>query len=231
MIPSDVLILCGGQGKRIQSIAKDKPKAMIEINGRPFLDILLKYIADAGFKRVILCVGYKADVIKKYYTKRKTPLEIIFSQERKLLGTAGAVKNAESFIGSEVFLILNGDSFCDIDLEDFSKFHIEKNAFCSIVLSVADAVKDYGSVFLNEAKEVVSFDEKTDNKKDNYVNAGIYFMNKGVLSLIPKGETFSLEKQFFPGIVKKSFYGYVTENPFIDIGVPSRYKLASEILK
>ena len=134
-VPSntDVLILCGGKGRRIQSIAKGRPKSMIDINGMPFMDILIDYIDSFGFKRVILCISYRGGFIKKYYSGRKNRLEIVFSEEKELLGTGGAVKNAGPFIKSLQFLVLNGDSFCRIDLQDFLRFHIEKNAGCSMV--------------------------------------------------------------------------------------------------
>ena len=232
-VPSntDVLILCGGKGRRIQSIAKGRPKSMIDINGMPFLDILIDYIDNLGFKRIVLCIGYRSGFIKKYYSGRKNRLEIVFSEEKELLGTGGAIKNAGPFIKSLQFLVLNGDSFCRIDLQDFLRFHIEKHAGCSMVLTRIESSKDYGAVSLNETGEITAFNEKSKNENNGFINAGIYALNKELLSLIPGGKKFSLEKQLFPGIVNKRFYGYITERPLIDIGVPKRYNLANEMFK
>ena len=67
----DTVILCGGLGTRLKDVAKDLPKPMVDIQGRPFLDIIIDYIASFGFKRFILCSGYKADVIAEHYKKKK----------------------------------------------------------------------------------------------------------------------------------------------------------------
>ena len=84
---------------------------------------------------------------------------------------------------------------------------------------------------MNEAGEITAFNEKSKNENNGFINAGIYALNKELLSLIPGGKKFSLEKQLFPGIVNKRFYGYITERPLIDIGVPKRYNLANEMFK
>jgi len=228
---TDVLILCGGKGRRIQSVAKGRPKSMIDINGVPFLDILIDYVENFGFKRVVLCIGYMGDFIKRYYSGRESKLDIVFSEEKELLGTAGAIKNAEPVIKSAQFLVLNGDSFCRIDLKDFLRFHIEKHAGCSMVLTKIENSRDYGFVSLNETGEITAFNEKSKNGNDGFINAGIYAISKEILPLIPEDKEFSLEKQLFPGIVNRRFYGYITERPLIDIGVPERYDLANKMFK
>ncbi len=124
----DVIILCGGLGMRLRDVVGDRPKSMAEISGRPFLDILVDYVARYGFTHFILCTGFKGDLIKRYYKNKRGRLIFVVSDEDQPLGTAGAIKNAESFIESDMFLVLNGDSLCEIDIEDFIKFHIGKGA-------------------------------------------------------------------------------------------------------
>ena len=90
----DVVILCGGLGKRFRQIRSDLPKALAAIHQRTFLDILLEQVAHYGFKKAILCIGYKGQMIKDYYCGKTLPLEITYSKEARPLGTGGALKNA-----------------------------------------------------------------------------------------------------------------------------------------
>lgn len=129
----DVVILCGGLGKRLKSVVDDRPKPMAFVGLRPFLDILIDYIASFGTKRFILCIGHRGGSVKTYFRKRKN-FQIIFSEEKNPLGTGGAIKNAKSFIETSPFLILNGDSFIKANLNNFFNFHLRKKAEISILV-------------------------------------------------------------------------------------------------
>lgn len=225
----DVVILCGGEGRRIRPVAKEKPKSMMEIAGRPFLDILIDYTAHSGFRRFILCVGYGAEFIKRYYQGKSGSCEIVFSEEKALLGTGGCIKNAASHIRSSVFLAMNGDSFCRVDLAEFLKFHIQNRACCSVVVSSKSDSSDYGSVILGGSQRINAFSEKSIGGA-GFVNGGIYLFQKEMLCEMPANKKFSLEKDFFPTMVNREFYGYTTQEVFIDIGTPERLRQAEEIL-
>ena len=205
---TDVLILCGGLGKRLRSIVSNKPKPLIEIDNRAFLDLLIEYIAGHGFKRFILCTGYMGSAIVEHYETLFEHLEILFSQENQALGTAGAIKNAEPLIQSSPFLVANGDSFCHVDLAEFFGFHRRKSALSSIVVTQIQNSQEFGALTLNESQEVVSFEEKKAGGKEALVNAGIYLFEKDVLSLIPPDTTYSLEVDLFPDLVGRGFYGF-----------------------
>ncbi|KPK41110.1 MAG: hypothetical protein AMJ78_06400 [Omnitrophica WOR_2 bacterium SM23_29] len=222
----DVLILCGGEGKRLRGIIEDRPKPMAEIRGRPFLDILIDYIASQGFRRFILCAGYKGEIVRRYYKNKHGSLNILVLKESKLLGTAGAIKNAESIIKSNPFLVMNGDSFCSLDLHKFINFHKEKKASFSMVLVNTKANKDYGVVNIDSSRRIISFSEKIKAKKGVLINSGIYLFGKRIFSVIEAGKKLSLECDIFPRIVAEGFYGYVTKGRFIDIGTPDRYERA-----
>ncbi len=151
----DVVLLCGGKGQRLKSVVNDRPKVLAEINGRAFLDILIDYIGSFGFKRFILCTGYKADLIREYYKDRSTNLKIIFSEEKRPLGTAGAIKNAQGLIKSSPFLVLNGDSLCKLNLKKFIDSYFQKKALFSIVLVQAKQASEYGVVSLGRRNEIL----------------------------------------------------------------------------
>jgi len=222
----DVVILSGGQGMRLRKIISDRPKPMVEINQRPFLDMVINYISKYGFRRFILCVGYMAEVIQSYYLKKAGPQEILFSYEDKPLGTAGAVKNAERLILSSPFLVMNGDSFCAVDVSRFFDFHLKKGALLSMVVVGTEDTKDYGLVTLDDSDRIIRFAEKKRKKEKAFINTGIYLFEKDILSLIPSSTKYSLEHDLFPKLVGQEFYGYITEAKLIDIGTPKRYAQA-----
>lgn len=227
----DVVILCGGMGTRLKAIIDDKPKPMAEIDKRPFIDILIGHISTFGFQRFILCAGYKAELVQEYYKNKKCRVEILIRKEQELLGTGGAVKNAWPLIDSNPFLVLNGDSFLDMDLYKFVEFHLEKKALLSIALIDAKDTNGYGSIETDSSDRIVKFREKEEKSQESMINAGVYLFNREIFSLMPSNKKFSLEYDFFPKIVGSKFYGYLTKGFFIDIGTPERYMQAKQLLK
>jgi len=227
----NVLILAGGRGSRLRPVVSDRPKPMALINGRPFLDILMSYLGNFGFYRFILCVGYMADFIQGYYAGPNggKAREIAFSRESSPLGTGGALKNAEPLITSASFLIVNGDSFCSVDLHRFIAFHREKESLVSMVVAHAEEEKDFGSVTLDPLSRIAGFQEK-DSPASGWINAGIYLFEKSVLSRIPPNTVYSLEQDLFPNLGTHDFYGFPTTEKLIDFGTPKRFAEAQRVL-
>jgi len=209
----------------------NRPKPMAEIGGRPFLDILIDYALNFGFKRFILCIGYMSEAIKIYYKNRKgLSAQVFFSEEKRPLGTAGAIKNAEALIRSSPFLVMNGDSICKLNLHDFFKFHRNKKALFSMALVNSKGGYDLGKVDIDDSQRVLSFKEKVKTKQDDFINAGIYILDRDIFSMIPPNKKTSLEYDLFPRIVKREIYGYIADEQLIDIGTPDGYKKAKVIL-
>ena len=226
----DVVILCGGFGKRLQRVVKDIPKPMARIKQHPFLSILIDFIASYGFKCFILCTGYKADIIERYYKHKTNKLIIEFSREEKPLGTGGAIKNAENYIKSSPFLVANGDSFCKVNLKEFVDFHFKKSALISIAAANTDVCDDYGVITINNLQQIVKFNEKIKGYRNRLINAGFYLLQREVFSLMPENDNFSIERDFFPKIIKKDLYAFETQESVIDIGTPERYEKAKYLL-
>jgi len=230
MLNISVVILCGGKGERLQKVISDRPKPLAEIGGRPFLDILVDYVSGFGFRRYILCTGYMKEAIESYYSRKKSSCEIILSEENVPLDTAGAIKNAEKYIQSDPFLVLNGDSFCPLDISQLLCFHRGKGALLSIALTEIDNKDDFGQITLDSYDRIIGFKEKIGGDNKNFVNAGVYCFTKEILSLIPPETKYSLEYDLFPKLNKEGFYGFVTNEKLIDIGVPERYRHAEKLL-
>ncbi|MFC1703860.1 nucleotidyltransferase family protein [Candidatus Omnitrophota bacterium] len=227
----DSVILCGGLGKRLKAIVGDRPKAMAQINQKPFLDILIEYLITFECKRVILCIGHLGEAIKAYYKQRQFPIEIVFSEENEPLGTGGALKNAKPLITSKTFLAMNGDSFCSVDLNTFLDFHRQKGALLSVVVAASEYSRDYASVTLSEDKRIVDFKEKSNISGSTLINAGVYLMQKDIFLNMPKRDSFSLELDVFPQMLDLACYGFLSDVSCIDIGTPQRYEEAKRILQ
>ena len=228
----DVLILCGGFGKRLKEIGQNCPKPMVKINGRPFLEILIEHISTFGFRRYILCAGFKSEVIEQYFLNKNDDNTYILSKEDEPLGTGGGIKKAESCILGSTFMVLNGDSICRANLNDFVEFHKSNNASVSMALATIGDVSEYGSVVVNDRSEINEFKEKSDRfKGQGHVNAGIYLFEKPILGQIPSGKNISVEKDVFPSMIGKNFYGFKTTERLFDIGTPQRLEILRNHIK
>lgn len=141
----DVLILCGGQGSRIADhVPPDTPKCMIDINGQPFIDLLLNNLVMAGFQRFILLTGYLADKIKP------SRFSVLRNHSEEQLGTGGAVAKAlkeESL--SDTFMVVNGDTFCKLDYEYLLKVHAAGGAFGTVPYDIQ--YRNLGSFVFNRS--------------------------------------------------------------------------------
>src|ERR1039457_3515510 len=111
----DVVILAGGLGKRLHSVTGGAQKVLVKIGDKPFLEILIDYIASQGGRRFILCVGHGGREVEAYFKDKYMNLEIIFSPEEPPLGTGGAIKQGSLHVKTEQFLAMNGDCFFVID--------------------------------------------------------------------------------------------------------------------
>lgn len=226
----DVVVLCGGLGTRLSTVIADRPKPMVQIGQRPFLEIVLHHVAKHGFQRFVLCVGYKANVIKEHFSKDKKHT-IVFSEEQEPLGTAGALRHCAPLLRSDVALVLNGDSFCPLDLVSFLNFHEHRGGIGSVAAVPVRDRADGGFIEIGEAGQVVAFSEKKWNgDHPRYLNAGIYVFGRKVFESIPKGQRCSLEHDVLPSLLKRGVYGYITTEMLYDIGTPERLEICRRAL-
>lgn len=225
----DALILVGGKGTRLQGVVSDRPKPMAEVAGRPFAEWLLLDLRAQGLRRAIFCTGYMSAVIEAHFGDgRQWGMEVTYSRDPFPLGTAGAVRYALSQVRGERFLILNGDSYCRIDLKRLAQAHANRRASATLWLVPVDDCRRYGSVVIGEDGAVRAFQEKSPEKRAGLINAGIYLLEHVVAEAIPEGEAVSLETAFFPQLIGRGLYAAVGESHFLDIGTPEAYAISDE---
>jgi D-glycero-alpha-D-manno-heptose 1-phosphate guanylyltransferase len=220
------VVLAGGLGTRLREVVSDKPKVLSDVCERPFLSYLLDQLDDSGFKHVVLCIGYLGEQIESVLGKRYKSLSLQYSKETEPLGTAGAIRHAIDIIKSYTLMVVNGDSYCDINPQDLLAWHLEKNSSCTLTLVKMEDVSRYGSVNFDEIYRVTSFNEKAPEKKSGWINAGIYCLSRELIAAFPGNRNISLEKDLFPTLIGKDFFAFPKEAKFIDIGTPSSYKEA-----
>jgi len=211
----------------------DAPKPMAIVNARPFLEFVLLFLKKNGIDDIILSCGYMRPVIESYFSNGKAwDIKIRYTEEEFLRGTAGSVKLAESMIGKDMFLVVNGDTFHDVPVYDLLQFHVSHDAFVTIALKESEHPESYGAVELMDNKQIHRFLERGNPESTTYVNTGIYVFNKQVLNFIQPHESISLEKDIFPLLTKLGkLYGFVCEGMFLDIEVPENYDTIRKKLK
>jgi len=225
-------VLAGGLGTRLRSVVSDRPKPMADVLGNPFLEIITGLLAAKGVEKFVMLVGYKGHSIEEHFINLKfSHLNIIFSSEREPLGTGGAVKNAERF-ATDPTLLVNGDTYLDVSLNELYEFHTAKKADVTLSLFRVDDVSRYGSVSITQDGVVTDFYEKDENSRNpGLINAGVSLLSRSFISSLPDKISFSMETKVFPGLVNTGrMFGLEQKGPFFDIGTPESYREFQEFV-
>ena len=185
------IILAGGRGKRLRPITDYIPKPLVPIKNIPIIEWQLKYLKKFGVDEVIICTGYKQEMVENYLNVKKLGIKIKYSIEKTPLGTGGAIKKAGKLIKEKSFFVINGDTITNIDLKKLSK---KQNSIASIELQTKFGILETSN------DKIINFKEKKEIP-DTWMNAGIYHLEKNILKDLPdKGD---IEKTVFPEYAKK----------------------------
>jgi D-glycero-alpha-D-manno-heptose 1-phosphate guanylyltransferase len=223
----DTIILAGGLGTRLRSVVNAVPKCMASVAGQPFLYYLLKYLSKySKIKKVILSVGYLREVIFEWVAQNgdRFPFAFDFAVEETPLGTGGGIRLALGKTANNKVLILNGDTFFDVDLDKFCNI---TNSTISIALKPMKNFNRYGTVTLDNTGIVRSFNEKQ-YCSEGLINGGVYMFDKLKCDLTLLPEKFSFETEVLQNeVTKGTLAGFIEDGYFIDIGVPEDYVRAN----
>lgn len=219
------IVLAGGFGTRLRSRLADLPKPMAPVAGRPFLEYILDRLDAAGCERVVLATGHLAQSIESHFGQRYGSLDIDYSRELTPLGTGGAIVNALRAMPQLPTLVMNGDSFVDIDLAAFWQWCGTEPAADAIIVRSLDDVARYGAVTL-VGDRVTSFGEKG-TRGPGLISTGIYRLRLSSFEPFELPSVFSIEHDFLqPHMHRLGMRGYVAAGRFIDIGLPDAYDRA-----
>lgn len=221
----EAIILAGGFGTRLREVVSDVPKPMAWINGKPFLHYLFRYLENFDIERVIMSTGYMAETIENYFTTQHGDIAITYVREHTPMGTGGGIRLALEQCEDQHVLVLNGDSFLDVDLLAFAEQHHEKQAAASLAVRRVEDGSRYGTLQI-ENERVIAFREKSpDTSGEAWINGGVYILDRDqyLAQTLPE-KNFSIETDFFaPHTGDMNFHAFACEGYFIDIGIPEDY--------
>lgn len=225
------LILAGGKGTRLRPLTMHTPKPIVPIANQPFLLYQLELLKRADVRDVILSLSYQPQKIEdKIGDGTDYNVRVSYAVEASPLGTAGAYRNAASLI-SETTVVFNGDVLTDIDMNDVIRFHRDRQAAATIVLTPVPNPTAYGLVETEKDGRVRRFLEKPKPEEVtcDTINAGIYILEPRVLDYVPEGEPFMFEYGVFPQLLerKEPFFAYTWRGYWRDIGTASSYLQAN----
>jgi len=219
----DAVILAGGFGTRLSHVVSNVPKPMAPVYGKPFLSYVMDRLVEAGVTRIVLATGYKHEVIQSWFGDAYRGAQVLYSQESTPLFTGGAIRQAAQYIDSDDFVVLNGDTLFDIDLQQLYRFHTDRHAKLSVALRHVNDTNRYGSVTCTN-ESIIEFKEKDASLGAGDINGGIYLINRAWLCSLPLPTKFSFEKELMqPMAGQDGFYGLSFNSYFIDIGIPEDY--------
>ena len=229
----EVIILAGGLGTRLRSVVSEVPKCMAPVAGKPFLWYLLKYLTRYNVSKVILSVGYLRDVVVDWIDKEggQFPFSFDYAIETQPLGTGGGIRLALNKAKSNDVVVLNGDTFFDVDLKKLLNAHRLFPSAVTLALKPMQDFDRYGRVLINDVDKRISAFVEKQKCNEGLINGGVYVINKlePIFDGLPK--QFSFEKAVLePQCKLGKLFGVVQDGYFIDIGIPEDYQRAENEL-
>jgi D-glycero-alpha-D-manno-heptose 1-phosphate guanylyltransferase len=221
----EAIVLAGGLGTRLRSVIPDLPKPMAPVAGRPFLAWILDRLADAGFRRVVLAVGYRHETIRDFFGLSYRGVELAYSVEDAPLGTGGAIRLALGHVDESPVFVLNGDTYLEADYAAMLAAHVTHGVELTVAVARVADVSRYGSLEIKDDR-ICGFLEKG-SQGPGYINAGVYLMARGLVETIPVGTGHSFENELLmPRVAELRPLAFRADGLFIDIGVPEDYERA-----
>jgi mannose-1-phosphate guanylyltransferase/phosphomannomutase len=231
VIKTKAMVLAAGAGTRLQPITHEVPKPMAPVVNRPVLHHVLDTLARHKIRDVVMNVHAQPELVRAYCGDgSKWGLNIVYSHERKLLGTAGSLKKVAKHFTDSRILILSGDGHHDVNLTAFQRFHAARRSFATMVTKRVDARFEYGVALANKRGRINGFLEKPylGSFFSNQANTGIYLFEPGVLRLLPRG-FYDYGHDLWPKLLrlKKPIYSWEWKGYWCDIGNLTEYRRSS----
>lgn len=214
-------------GSRLEPLTYTVPKPMVPVVNRPVMEYIVQLLKSHGVSDVVANLYYLPEVIHKYFDDgQKFGINMHYSREKELLGTAGGVKNNQRFL-DETFVVISGDALTDIDLTALYNYHKEKKALATIALKEVADVSRFGVVAVDERGKILRFQEKPRPEEaiSNLANTGIYMFEPEVFDYIPAGTFSDFGRDIFPLLAERElpFYGFNAGCYWSDIGTIESY--------
>ena len=219
------VIMAGGRGSRLMPLTKSMPKPLVPILDKPIMCYILSLLKTHGIEDIIVTLGYEGDMIQRTFGDgSELGVRLRYVRESEPLGTAGGVKNAERYI-DEDFVVISGDAYTDMDLSALVAFHRNRGGLVTVATHYEQDVSRFGSVLTDERGCITNFYEKVVQSPSNWVNTGVYVLQREVLDLIPKSK-YDFALDLFPTLLGK-MYALPCDCYWSDIGTLATYYLTN----
>jgi len=219
------VILAGGLGTRLRPILSHRPKSMADFGAKPFLEYQVEWLRGFGIGEILLCVGHLHEQIQSWFGDgSRWDMRIRYSVEPSPLGTGGALRLARPHL-RETFLLLNGDSYLELDLADFVDCHrrarlADGRCLGTLALARVPDASAYAAVSIDAGRRILAYAEKA-QAASAWISAGIYALEAAILDGVPAGRALGLERDVLPAALGSGhLYGYPADGFFVDIGTP-----------
>lgn len=226
------VILAGGEGKRLRPYTMSVAKPMVPILNKPILEYSINLLRSYGIKDILITTCYKSNTIKEYFGDgSRFHVNITYLEERKPLGTAGGIFLAHHLL-KEPFLVLSGDAFTNIPLDQVINFHTSKKAAMTLVSKEVPNPREYGICYTNQNRKLIDFVEKPATWEGNEVNTGVYIVEPFLLKKYSRKGALDFSRDLIPSLLtnNEAVYVFKTNAYWRDIGSPEEYKKAREDL-
>lgn len=216
------VIMAGGRGTRLMPLTKHLPKPLVPIVDKPVMWYIIRLLKRAGITDIGVTLGYLGEQIQRRFgSGRELGVNLTYFYEDQPLGTAGSVLGAKDFL-DEDFVVVSGDAYTDLDLEELIGFHYERGGLVTIASHYEEEASRYGVMTTDENGLITTFEEKPLHPTSHLVNMGIYVCDKRLLHFIPQGFC-DFSKDVFPSLLGNVF-SKRCECYWSDIGtLPSYY--------
>jgi len=220
--------MAGGEGTRLRPMTANQPKPLLPVVNRPIMEHVLRLLKRHGFDETIVTVQFLASLVRNYFGDGdELGMHLSYATEQMPLGTAGSVKNAESALRDDSFLVISGDALTDIDLGAVVRAHRERDALVTVCLTRVQDPLEFGIVITDEQQRVERFLEKPTWGQvfSDTVNTGIYVMEPEVFRSVEAQEQVDWSADVFPALLAAGapVFGYVAEGYWEDVGTHESY--------
>ena len=226
-----VVILAGGLATRLRPLLREKPKSMVEVLGKPFLEYQLELLKGNGIRDVVLCIGHLGgQIVNHFGDGRKYGVNLKYSDEgENLMGTAGALRNAESLL-DDVFLTMYGDSYLILNFAAVMSYFQSQDKLA--VMTVYKNCDRYGrSNTVVEGNMVKEFSNTEKTEGMIYAEYGVNVFKKEIIGMIPKNQRYSLDKLFPRLIEQEELLAFEVKERFYEVGTPQRLRECEEFIR
>ena len=237
------IIIAGGLGTRLRPLTLARPKHMLPVANRPFLEYQVALLKRHGIREIVFASNYLWEQIQAHFGDGADfGVSMEYALEPEPLGTAGAIRNAVPLTADECVMVLNGDVLTDFDLSEIVRFHEKRDAEATIALRAVNRPHAFGVLRTESDGRVREWHEPTEEEKkrvsaagddqtgeSDFINAGIYVLEPEFVARIPTGRPVSIERETYPGAIGDGMgvYAMAPEGYWLDIGSPRQYLAAN----